>query len=144
MSINIFYDEIGYRYIGWRRLRKILVEIILHSGFIPGDINVVITDDTRLLKINVEFLEHDYNTDVITFNYNLDKNINGEIYISLDTVKENSIKYGENLKSEISRVIIHGVLHLTGLNDKSDEERIIMRMQEDYWLKILFEKDYGI
>lgn len=139
MSIKIFYDETGYRYKGWLKLRGILSEILKNGNFVPGEISVIITTDDNLRRINIEFLEHDYYTDVITFNYNSGDVVNGEIYISIDTVRENSVNYDVSLHNELSRVMIHGVLHLTGMDDKTEEQRSSMRKEEDHWLSRLGE-----
>jgi rRNA maturation RNase YbeY len=135
LSIKIFYDDISFRYRGWRKFEKLLQELIRKENHKSGDLSIILTTDEKLRKINVEFLEHDYYTDVITFNYNEGDVINGEIYISIDTVRENSVNYNISFKNELERVMIHGVLHLTGYNDKSEEEKLVMRNMEDYWLK---------
>jgi rRNA maturation RNase YbeY len=135
LSIKIFYDDISFRYRGWRKFEQLLQELIRKENRQTGDLSIILTTDVNLRKINVEFLEHDYYTDVITFNYNEGDVINGEIYISIDTVKENSVNYNISFKNELTRVMIHGVLHLTGYNDKSDEEKLVMRNMEDFWLK---------
>jgi rRNA maturation RNase YbeY len=135
LSIKIFYDDISFRYRGWRKFEQLLQELIRKENRQTGDLSIILTTDVNLRKINVEFLEHDYYTDVITFNYNEGDVINGEIYISIDTVKENSLNYNISFKNELTRVMIHGVLHLTGYNDKSDEEKLVMRNMEDFWLK---------
>jgi len=134
LSIRIFYDNISFRIKGWRILKKVIEKVIRKENMISGDLNFIITDDITVRKINIQFLEHDYNTDVITFNYNEDDIINGEVYISLDSVKLNSSNYNVSLDEELNRVIIHGVLHLVGYDDKSKENKVVMREQEDLWL----------
>lgn len=137
MSIKIFYDETKFRLNGGRKIVKLIKKIISDEKKIPGDVNFIITNDEHVRKINISFLKHDYNTDVITFDYNTGSVINGEVYLSLDTVKHNSIKYNVGLNDEITRVIIHGVLHLVGYDDKTAEERRDMKKMEDFWLDYL-------
>ena len=96
-----------------------------------GDLSYVFCGDERLHEINMEFLAHDTYTDIITFNYNLRKQINGEVYISVDRVRENAQTYEQRFEDELHRVIIHGLLHLCGLEDKSQEQEQLMRRAED-------------
>lgn len=140
MSIRLYYDEISFRYRGWKKIRNLIQEIISAADMKPGDISIIITNDVKLRIINIEFLEHDYFTDVITFNYNEGKKVNGEIYISLDTVRENSQNYKISLQKELNRVVIHGILHLLGWDDQNEIQKAKMRTLEDKWLNTLAEQ----
>jgi probable rRNA maturation factor len=116
-------------------MKNVIEKVIGKEKSVPGDLNFIITDDVNLRQLNIEFLEHDYNTDVITFNYNDEKVVNGEVYISLETVRYNANNYNVSLSEEMSRVIIHGVLHLVGYDDKTKEKRVEMKSMEDLWLR---------
>lgn len=138
MRIRIFYDGVKYRLPRWRKAVKLFEKVIKNENRVLGDLSFIITNDDSIRKINVEFLNHDYNTDVITFNYNEGVEINGEIYISSDTVKINSYNYNVSLNQEMLRVMIHGLLHLIGYNDKTEGEKKVMQGMEERWLS---EKD---
>lgn len=104
---------------------------------VVGDINYIFVDDETMLDINRRFIGHDYYTDHIGFDYSEDDALSGDIYISLDTVKTNAEKFGATYDEELRRVIIHGLLHLCGLRDKTDEERQQMQNAEDKALNAL-------
>lgn len=112
-------------------------------GKIVGDIGYMFVDDERILECNRQYLGHDYYTDVITFDYDDDYEeeniIGGDIVISLDTIRTNAEKFGKTYEDELYRVIIHGILHLCGINDKGPGEREIMEAHEDKALKMLTE-----
>ena len=104
-----------------------------------GKLTYILTDDEGILRVNREFLQHDYFTDIITFDYSKRGMINGDIYISLDTVATNAEQFGQNPIRELHRVLAHGVLHLCGINDKGPGEREIMEAAEDRALQRLEE-----
>lgn len=96
-----------------------------------GDIGYMFVDDEKILEVNREYLQHDYYTDIITFDYCEDDELNGDLVISLDTVRTNAEIFGKTYEEELYRVIIHGVLHLIGINDKGPGEREIMEAAEN-------------
>lgn len=101
-----------------------------------GDINVIFCSDNYLLDINIKYLHHDYFTDIITFDYSEGKTISGDLFISVDSVKENAVFYKTEFEEELNRVLVHGVLHLIGYDDHSEEEIATMRSKENYYLGI--------
>lgn len=102
-----------------------------------GDINIIFCSDSYILDVNSKYLKHNYYTDVITFDYCEGKYLNGDIIISIDTVKANSVLYKSTFDNELHRVIIHGVLHLMGYKDKSKKEKVIMSEAEDKALLLI-------
>ncbi|MBQ1177600.1 MAG: rRNA maturation RNase YbeY [Bacteroidaceae bacterium] len=96
-----------------------------------GDVNYIFCNDERILEVNREYLQHDYYTDIITFDYTEEDTISGDLFISLDTVKTNSEQFGTEYDEELHRTIIHGILHLCGINDKGPGEREIMEAAEN-------------
>ena len=96
-----------------------------------GEIAYIFVDDEEILRVNREYLQHDYYTDIITFDYTEGDTISGDLFISLDTVRTNAEQYGKPYEEELHRVIIHGILHLCGINDKGPGEREIMEAAED-------------
>jgi rRNA maturation RNase YbeY len=123
-----------------RVLKNWIAETIVKEKKIIGEIHFNFINDKELLSINQEFLKHNTLTDIITFDYCEGKQINGEIYISIERVKENALRFNVSFQKEIQRVIIHGVLHLCGLKDKSKAEKEKIRKKEDACLKLLSSK----
>lgn len=140
MSIKIYYDEIKFRLKEADNTKKFIEKVIRNERLVPGDLNFIFTTDKGIRKINQEFLSKDSDTDVIAFNYNICEEVIGEIYISIERVRENSHNYNVSLRSEVLRVMIHGVLHLCGYNDKKKEEIEIMRKLENKNLNEYFKK----
>ncbi len=101
-----------------------------------GDIAVIFCSDNYILDVNRRYLEHDYFTDIITFDYCEGDRLSGDLFISVDTVRENSVEYGTDFDEELDRVIVHGVLHLIGYDDHTEEETAQMRAKENYYLSL--------
>lgn len=112
-------------------LKKSILEFVHYRGFFTEKILFFFVTDDELLKINQEFLKHDYYTDIITFDYSKDRQLCGEIFISLDRVKENATQNDCSYETELIRVIAHGLLHMMGFKDKSKKEALLMRKEED-------------
>ncbi len=105
-----------------------------------GDISIIFTNDSYILEINKQYLKHNYFTDIITFDYSNIDMIVGDIFISVDTVQSNALRFNTTFNDEILRVIIHGVLHLIGFNDKTDKEQQEMSDQENKSLELYYKK----
>jgi rRNA maturation RNase YbeY len=118
-------------------IRRWIKIIAAHYGFAVGNIHYIFCSDQRELEINREFLGHDYYTDVITFDYSTPTTINGDIFISLETIQSNAEMIGVSFDNELMRIIIHGILHLTGQMDKTPETKAEMTAKENHALSIL-------
>ena len=115
---------------------KWIVNSITNENKILGDLSFIFCNDKHLLEKNIKFLGHNTYTDIITFDYCEGKIINGDIFISVERVIENANTFGVDFENELDRVLIHGVLHLAGYQDKSKEEAVIMREKEDFYLSL--------
>lgn len=118
-------------------LTEWISKIITNKNFSVGEINYIFCDDNYLHKLNIEFLNHDTLTDIISFDNTVGKLISGDIFISVDRIKENALDFGVSFDEELHRVMIHGILHYLGLKDKSKEEKSIMREAENNALSLL-------
>ena len=101
-----------------------------------GQISIIFCSDNYILDVNQQYLQHDYFTDIITFDYCEGDRLSGDLFISVDTVRENAQEYGTEFTEELNRVIVHGVLHLIGYDDHSEEDIAVMRKKEDYYLSL--------
>jgi probable rRNA maturation factor len=119
-----------------KRIKKVLNKIAMDHQCDIKELVYVLVDDEKLLEINKQVLKHDYYTDIITFDYSDGKKLEGEIYISIDRVKENALSFGAEFHVELLRVICHGVLHMVGYRDKSKPEKEMMRQKEDYYINL--------
>lgn len=101
-----------------------------------GDINIIFCSDNYILDVNMKYLQHDYFTDIITFDYCEGNVLNGDLFISIDSVRENASYYGTEFPDELKRVMVHGILHLIGYDDHSEDDIKVMRSKEDYYLSL--------
>ena len=99
-----------------------------------GDINIIFCSDPYILDINIQYLQHDYYTDIITFDYCQGDVLSGDLFISIDSVRDNSFEFSSSFNDELNRVIVHGLLHLIGYDDHKDEDITVMRSKEDFYL----------
>lgn len=143
MSVKFFNEDVPAPKIRRRNISAWVKETVSKENKILGDINFIFCSDSYLLDVNRKYLNHDYFTDIITFDYVENNIISGDIYISIDRVRENSKLYKESMMEELRRIFIHGVLHLLGYKDKAVQEKEEMTKKEDYYLK-LFKDMYLI
>lgn len=134
-------DSIEMPALDERKITRWIRAVAADYGFTVGNINYIFCSDERELAVNREFLKHDYYTDIITFDYSTASTLNGDIFISLDTVRSNAEMVGVTFDEELRRIIIHGVLHLTGQGDKTPETKIQMTAKEDKALAKLKDQE---
>lgn len=134
-DIQWLTDGVGMPALDFPRVGAWIEEVARDHGRILGPLTYVFCDDEKIIDVNRRFLSHDYYTDIITFDYSRGKLISGDIFLSLDTVRSNAGELGVSYESELMRVIIHGVLHLCGIDDKGPGQREIMERNEDEALK---------
>jgi len=135
--IQFFAESITFPDIHQPKITAWIRQVISSHQKNPGVINIIFCNDEKLLKINRMFLQHDYFTDIITFDESTIAALSGDIYISIDTVASNAILMNIPFEKELNRVIIHGILHLCGFKDKTPEESKKMRLLEDNALSFL-------
>ncbi len=134
--INL-YTETNFCHEFEREFIQWIQNCIKSKGFSLDEINYIFVDDIYLHKMNMEYLQHDTYTDIITFDYSVGKNLSADIYISVDRIRDNAEKFDTDFYNELARVMIHGVLHLMKYDDHTEEEKKEMRSQEDACLKKL-------
>ncbi|MEI6311973.1 MAG: rRNA maturation RNase YbeY [Bacteroidota bacterium] len=137
MAIIFHTEDIIFRFSNKKIIRSWINRVSTRHYKEVGDINYIFCSDAKILEINKQFLNHDYYTDIISFDYSEINIISGDIYISIDTVKSNALKFGVLFKEELHRVIIHGVLHFLGYKDKTKADSENMRRLENESLQIL-------
>lgn len=134
-SIQFFQEDVVFKLQHPRKTVSWIKNTITEEGKTPGEINFILCSDEYLLKVNQDYLNHNTYTDIITFDTSeTEDSIDGDIFISIDRIKENAIKFSKTEDEEIHRVIIHGVLHLIGYGDKSKTEKAQMREMENNYL----------
>ena len=141
MAITFDSDNIDFPNIKKRETSTWIKKIATSYNKKIGDVGYLFCNDEKILEINRQYLDHDFYTDIISFDYSEGDIISGDIFISLDTVRTNSQKYNTDYQEELYRVIIHGVLHLCGLDDKLEDDAIRMRESENSALKQLYSNE---
>lgn len=137
MSIVFDTEGVEMPSINQKTIKTWIKQVVGNFELKVGELAYIFCSDEKILEVNQEYLQHDYYTDIITFDYSEGNVISGDMFISLDTVKSNAEKYETAYDEELLRVMIHGVLHLCGLKDKTEEEEAKMREEENKALKLL-------
>jgi len=133
--IQYIAEDIKFPSLEKLKINRWIKETATGYGFKTGDIAYIFCTDERILEINKQYLNHDYYTDIITFDYSENNIITGDIFISLDTVKSNAIEFNVSFEQELKRILIHGILHLCGHDDKTPELRLQMTEKENSALR---------
>ena len=134
--VRYFFEDVKFEYKD-RRFNNSWLKLVAESEIRRlGDVNIIFCSDPYILNINLQYLGHDYFTDIITFDYCEGKKISGDLFISVDSVRENAAVYKTDLNEELHRVIVHGILHLIGYDDHTEGDIKVMRSKENYYLEL--------
>lgn len=134
--ISYYTQDISFRFIGRRFTSNWLKHVAESENKTLGDISIIFCSDKYLLGVNIKYLGHDYYTDIITFDYCEGPVLSGDLFISIDSVRENASFYNVSFEEELNRVIVHGLLHLIGYDDHSEEDISTMRSKENQYLEL--------
>ena len=134
--ISYYYEDTPFVFKGKQRNNRWLRLVAESEIRRAGDISIIFCSDNYILDINMRYLQHDYFTDIITFDYCEGEKISGDLFISVDSVRENALLYGAEFEEELNRVMVHGVLHLIGYDDHTKAEQKVMREKENYYLSL--------
>ena len=134
--VRYFFEDVKFEYKD-RRFNNTWLKLVAESEIRRlGDVNIIFCSDPYILNINLQYLGHDYFTDIITFDYCEGKKISGDLFISVDSVRENAAFYKTDFNEELHRVIVHGILHLIGYDDHTEGDIKVMRSKENYYLEL--------
>lgn len=131
-----YTSEAGFKLSNSKHITQWLLTVISDEGKTLGEVAYIFCDDNYLHKMNVEYLDHDTLTDIITFDYTSGNIVSGDVFISVERVEENAKKFDVSFEKELSRVMVHGILHLLGYKDKTESEKTEMRNKEDFYLSL--------
>ena len=140
MAIFFHAEGTSFKFSRKNAVKDWICRVLKNESREPGNINIIFTSDTYLLNINKQYLERNYLTDIITFDYSEGELISGDLFISIDRIKDNSNSMQIPEEKELLRVIIHGILHLIGYDDDLKDEKTIMSRKEDQYIEIYFNK----
>ena len=134
--VSYFQEDIRFELKG-KALNNRWLKMVAESEIKKlGPLSIIFCSDNYILDINIKYLQHDYFTDIITFDYCEGDRVSGDLFISIDSVRENALHYGVRFEDELDRVMVHGLLHLIGYDDHTPEETAVMRQKEDYYISI--------
>lgn len=143
-NINFFFEDLTEPNLDYKKISVWLSSLIKKQGFTLNEINYILCSDEYLLGVNQQYLNHDYYTDIITFdNAEEEQTIESDIFVSVERVEDNAKEHQEDFNTEIIRVLAHGVLHLLGFKDKSEEEATEMRKQEELAIQLYLSTKYN-
>ena len=134
--VRYFFEDTDYQFKPKRFTSSWLKTVAESEIRKLGDVNIIFCSDNYILDINQRYLQHDYFTDIITFDYCDGNILSGDLFISVESVRENALEYGTEFDEELNRVIVHGILHLVGYDDHAEDDIIVMRSKENYYLDL--------